>query len=121
MFKSIPLKSLVGMALIGVAVFGLVVWQTNYWSRQVTLDQISERGRHTLSLVIQTLRGDLEKFRYMPKLLADNDDLRAVLLGKSSEVNLQSLNEELERISNISGAMDIYLMDATGLTVAASN
>ncbi len=109
------------LVFAGVFVSALVLWQTAYWTRQIALDQISERGHNTLSLVIQTLRGDLEKFRYMPKMLTENKDFHAALNGTLSETDLQSVNEELERINNISGAMDIYLMDATGLTIAASN
>ncbi len=115
------LKPWMGLTLASAVVSALVLWQTAYWSRQIALDQIGERSRHTLSLIVQALRGDLEKFRYLPKMLGEGKDFRAVLLGKISRQGLQGVNEELERINNISGALDTYLMDATGLTVAASN
>jgi len=114
-------KAKVTLALAGLAVGVLVLWQTAHWSREIALDQIGERSRHTLSLIVQALRGDLEKFRHLPQMQAATEEYRAALLGQATAEGLQAVNEELERIKNISGALDIYLMDATGLTVAASN
>jgi len=109
------------LVLAGLAVGALVLWQTAHWSREFALDQIGERSRHTLSLIVQALRGDLEKFRHLPQMQAATEEYRIALMGQASPQDLQALNEDLERVNNISGALDTYLMDATGLTVAASN
>ncbi len=105
----------------GMAVCGLILWQTAYWARQFALDQIRERGVHTISLLVENLRGELAKFQYQPKLLSENPLFHKVLKGEASPQDLTRLNLELERVNNVSGALDTYLMNAAGLTVAASN
>ena len=115
------MKTRISLALVSAAVGILVLWQTAYWSRQIALDQIGERSRHTLSLIVEALRGDLEKYRSLPNMLVANESFRTVLRGEATQDGLQAVNEELERVNNISGALDTYLMDAKGLTWAASN
>lgn len=121
MRENIAQKTWVKLAFISVIVGAVVLWQTAYWSRQITLDQIGERSEHTLNLIVQALRGDLSKIRYLPQVLGANEDFKAALRGHASETSLRSINEELERINGIAGALDTYLMNAQGLTVAASN
>lgn len=118
---NISLKTRISLALVGLAIGILVLWQTAFWSRQIALEQIGERSRQNLSLIVEALRGDLEKYRTLPHMLVANQDFRSALRGEQNQDGLQVINEELERINNISGAMDIYLMDAEGFTVAASN
>lgn len=115
------MKSKVALALTGLAFGILIIWQTSYWSRQIALEQISERGRNTLSLIVQSLRGDLDKYRSMPQIHAVDEMFKSALRTRPTQSHLQAVNLELERINNVSGAMDTYLMDAQGKTIAASN
>jgi len=108
------------IALIG-AIAGVVLWQTAAISRQITLDQIEQRGRNTLDLLVENLRGDLEKFRYLPRVLSTDPVLVAALKRPDDTVFVTRSNAELTRVSDVSGASDVYLMDAAGLTIAASN
>ncbi len=109
------------LAFAAVLFCAAVLWQTAYWSRRIALDQIGERSRYTLGLIVEALRGDLAKYSYLPQLLARNEDFIAVLEKSGDGGVLRAVNTELERIRRISGASDIYLMNAAGLTVAASN
>lgn len=116
-----PGKTTAALILLLIAAGGLVLWQTAYWVRQVSLDEIGEQSRTTLNLIVENLRGDLDKYRYLPQVLAANPLFRTVLVGDRGAQEIQAVNLELERINAISGALDTYLMDATGLTIAASN
>jgi len=116
-----PHAGKVTLALLLVLAAGTVLWQTAYWVRQISLDQIGEQSRNTLNLIVENLRGDLDKFRYLPQVLAENPRFHSVLTGARTETEIRSANLELERINAISGALDTYLMDNTGLTIAASN
>ena len=107
------------LTLLGAAAF--VLWQTAYWVRQVSLDQVGDQSRNTLNLIAENLRGDLDKYRYLPQVLAANPLFQTILSGKPGADAIHRANLELERINRISGALDTYLMDATGLTLAASN
>ncbi len=114
------LSTLIAIASIS-AIAGVVLWQTATISRQIAFDQIEERGRNTLNLLVENLRGDLEKFRYLPKVLSTDPVLVAALTTPGSKDLINRSNAELARVSGVSGASDVYLMDASGLTVAASN
>ena len=103
------------------AVSGLVLWQTASISRQIAFEEIEQRGRNTLNLLVENLRGDLEKFRYLPKVLSTDPVLVAALHAPGDADLIDRSNAELTRVSGVSGASDVYLMDATGLTIAASN
>lgn len=107
--------------VVGTVLCGLFLWQTGYWARQIALQEIRQRSAHTLSLLVENLRGELAKFRYQPKLLSENSGFRTALKGQASGEELARLNRELARINDVSGALDTYLMDAQGLTIAASN
>lgn len=103
-------------------VLGVVfLWQTGEFARQFALQKIKDRSTHTLNLVVENLRGELAKYRYLPRLLTTNPTLSEALAGAASEADIKALNLELERINIISGALDTYLMDRSGLTVASSN
>ncbi|RVU38534.1 sensor histidine kinase [Hwanghaeella grinnelliae] len=116
-----PVKATAALVLVLVCVTGAVMWQTAYWVRQVTLDEIGEQSRTTLNLIVENLRGDLGKYRYLPQVLAVNPLFPSVLTGDRGPGAIEAANLELERINAISGALDTYLMDDSGLTIAASN
>jgi len=114
--KSVLFCVICVLALIGV------LWQTVYWSRQYALDQIEQRGQRTLNLIAESLRGDLDKFKVLPQLISASDaSLRDAVTGTMSASELQDINLLLEHINTITGALDTYLMDRNGDTVAASN
>jgi len=121
MLNNMTRKTRIKLIVMGIIVGALVLWQTAYWLRLITIDQIGERSRHTLNLIVQTLHGDLLKFRYLPQMLGENERFKNVFRSEASPANLKFINEELERITAISGALDAYLMDVNGLTIAASN
>jgi len=120
MRKNIFQRTWFKLALIGTVLSALVLWQTAYWSRLITLDQIGERSQHTLSLIVQALQGDLSKYRYLPQMLGENERFKGLLRGTPTETEIENASVELSRLSTISGALDTYLMNSTGKTVAAS-
>ena len=103
------------------AVSAALVWQVAVLAREFAFDQIEDRGRNTLNLVVENLRGDLAKYRYLPRILSMDPTLRMSLETPDLVAATQQANLELSRVSLVSGASDVYLMDPTGLTVAASN
>ncbi len=113
--------AVVAAVAAGIVICAALLWQTAYWTREIALTDIRERSNHTLNLVVENLRGELAKHQYQPRLLSTNPIFIEILSDPSSGDRVGAANRELERIADVSGALDIYLMDATGLTVAASN
>jgi len=99
----------------------LVIWLTVFWTREIAYQGIRERSEHTLNLVTENLRGAMARYQYQPRLLSRNPVLVAALNSNADRDKINKANLELEGINDVTGALDTYLMDRSGLTVAASN
>lgn len=84
--------------------------------------QLEAQGRATLELYAATLRGRLDKFRAQPVVLAEHPSTRALFDGPAPSAEaIAAANRLYVRTSRVIGASDIYVMDADGTTLAASN
>lgn len=115
------MKPLIGGMVVAIALCIILPWQVSHWVREIALDKTAVRSNYTLKLVVENLRGELEKYRHQPQLLSNNPDFKSVLKGGANAELLKTVNLELERINNVTGALDTYLMNTNGLTIAASN
>jgi two-component system, NtrC family, C4-dicarboxylate transport sensor histidine kinase DctB len=116
-----PNRKTLAFGLLWAAMISLTLWQTSYWARRYALQELRSRAAHTLNLVAENLRGELSRFKMQPQLLATSPRYAAVLQGQASDEGVRAVNIELEQINTASAALDTYLMNAAGLTVAASN
>jgi two-component system C4-dicarboxylate transport sensor histidine kinase DctB len=98
-----------------------LVWQTASWTKQTSLSVLEEQARNQLRLYVSNLQGQLQKFEFLPELLATNKRLVYLLQNPADRERTEALNRYLESINSIANASDTYLMDAEGLTIAASN
>lgn len=72
--------------------------------------------------LVGQLTAELEKHRYLPELLGQDPEARALLASDTPDPErLADFNRTLETASRIAGTADIYLMRADGMTIAASN
>lgn len=111
---------LIGPILVAV-VFGLSAWQTAAWVRDRAVSDLVDAGRRQLELYVTHLKGQLEKYEYLPELISTNRRLVELLSGPPDSERITALNRYLEDINLVSDASDTYVMDATGVTIAASN
>jgi two-component system C4-dicarboxylate transport sensor histidine kinase DctB len=91
------------------------------WTYQRGLKDLSEQGNIRLELYINYLKGVLEKYESLPELLAIDKNLVRALLSPHEHKRIEKLNKYLETINKVSDALDTYLMNKDGLTIAASN
>lgn len=99
----------------------MALWLTADITRRRALADLSERSGHVLSLVNESLRGELAKHQSTPFLVSHNPEMARVVTGAASAEELQRANESLERWAKATDALDIYLVNSAGTTVAASN
>lgn len=66
------------------------------------------------------LRSELERHRSLPLVLAQDPDLQA-LLARPDPTSVDRLNRKFEALTRETRAAVIYVLDARGLAVAASN
>lgn len=105
-------------ALLLLLLTGLLFWQIGGWAgyRMVEQESLKESFRYS-----QLVANELKRYRPMPELMAEHPLLQATLeLPEDNQLVLQA-NEEMKQMATIVGSSDVYLMDSTGLTIAASN
>ena len=83
--------------------------------------QTNAQSDASLRLAASGLSGALLKFGAIPSLLADRPEFRLLLEGRATPDDFKNVNERLKTLARDVGVSDIYLMDASGLTIAASN
>ncbi|MFV1851341.1 MAG: sensor histidine kinase [Thalassospira sp.] len=92
---------------------------TEFW-REAKLVDITEDGRNKLELYRSNLQGAIKEHEYLPITLAS--DKRIIDLALYADpANAAAVNVYLEKLAADSGASDIYFMDGSGTTIAASN
>ncbi|WP_085581281.1 sensor histidine kinase [Thalassospira mesophila] len=109
---------LVGMLLLlPVTVFiSMQGWRE---TRIVTLE---EEGRNKLELYRSNLQGAIKEHEYLPITLASDKRILALAgMHHPTAEDTNEVNRYLEKLAADSGASDIYFMDNTGETIAASN
>lgn len=85
------------------------------------LVQSGERSEATLRLAVEGLKGSLRQYAPMPALVADRPILIQLLKDPTNSGLLPYVNEQLRLTALSLDASDVYIMDMTGLTIAASN
>ncbi len=108
--------ALVFMAL-GVGIPGLVQDAT----RKYGLREAAAQSHERLRLISATLSARIERFRYLPDVVARSSEIEDLFRAGMAEDKRPDINRFLARLSNASGAVALYVTDTKGLTIAASN
>ena len=105
----------VGLAILLVAGFGLAQWAAGRAAAQAEVEARQNARAHA-----SLLESELQKFRLLPRVLTEFPDVRAALADKSDAAS-RRLDRELEQLAARTDATVIYVIDASGMTIAASN
>lgn len=102
-------------------VFGLallVSWTLGGWVgyRQTEQESLEESFRYR-----QLIANELNRYLPIPELMAEHPLLEEALGSPEDAAIILQANEEMQKMATIVGSSDVYLLDATGLTIAASN
>lgn len=103
-----------------LALLPVTVWMVTEFWRETKLVDISEDGRNKLELYRSNLQGAIKEHEYLPITLASDKRIIDLALG-ADPATAAAVNVYLERLTADSGASDIYFMDESGATIAASN
>lgn len=118
-----PPKARKCLLLTIVVLAGLfAILKLTYWMHlhqgKVAIQQQSEKQ---LKELVSFLDGALSRYESIPHVLSTNPMLANVLNDQQNPEKIQKLNLYLEEIQHITEASDIYLIDALGVAIAASN
>lgn len=117
-----PLRpSQVPLVVLSLLSMALIAWAIANWVRNGALQDELRTGEQQLQLYAAYIEGELARYEAIPALLATNQRVFKVLQQPENYSARQALNEYLEQSALATGALDVYLMNQQGLTVAASN
>ncbi|GIU30836.1 two-component sensor histidine kinase [Shewanella hafniensis] len=83
--------------------------------------EIQTQSEKQLKELVSFLDGALSRYESIPHVLSTNPMLANVLNDQQNPDKVQELNLYLEEIQHVTEASDIYLIDALGIAIAASN
>ena len=90
--------------------------------RAVRVNALAETRNAATSqaaILASGLESELNKFSLVPRVLAADPEVAGLLLGQTARTDV--LNRRLATLARQTNAAAIYLMDARGITLAASN
>ena len=99
----------------------VVLWLTATWSERFAVEAVRDEGRNRLALYTAGLRSELDKFDYLPRILAENKDVSALLRDPGNDGLATIVNTHLEQVNDFANAAATYVMGTDGTTLAASN
>ncbi|WP_439615816.1 sensor histidine kinase [Shinella sp.] len=85
------------------------------------MDEASSQAGSALRLAVAALGGHLRRYEPLPALIADHDDIEALLQAPNDPALRRVANEYLKEINGLLESSDIYVMTPDGNTIAASN
>lgn len=110
-----PLR--IGAVLLLLITLGLS-WVLGGWAgyRQVEQESLEESFRYR-----QLVANELNRYLPIPELMAEHPLMARALQNPDDPRTILDANEEMQRMATIVGSSDVYLMDTSGLTIAANN
>ncbi|WP_010206479.1 sensor histidine kinase, partial [Pseudomonas amygdali] len=108
------------LALLALCLAPLL-WPLEHLAERYYRSVLANQNRQTLDLYVANLLGTLHRYETLPQILGDLPALRGALAAPSDVTTLKNANRLLSEITRQTGADVMYLMDANGLTLAASN
>ncbi len=107
----------VGVAMVGASVAGIGVIDRS--ARDAAYRDARAAASDEAAILAAGLEAELDKFSLVPLILADDSDVRGALARGARRS--PPLNLRFEALARQTSAAAIYLMDASGTTLAASN
>lgn len=118
-------RRIVRHALIVAAVSLTLALIVGEVGARLSRQQVEQRVRTDVALRAAMLRSELDRHRSLPFVLGDDAEVRSALrLGARTSENaaaFDALSARFERLAAHAGATTVYLIDASGKTIAASN
>lgn len=82
---------------------------------------LKREAAESLSLKSSNVVAEVERFRYLPFVLGQDQRIQDLLDNKSDQGRVNTANRYLETINSSAGSNVLYVLDTEGLTLASSN
>ncbi|TCV65895.1 ATP-binding protein [Neorhizobium sp. S3-V5DH] len=108
------------MAAAILVVTSLASWFSYHVARNLVLHKQEAQLEQSLVLAKRSITTEIDRFRSLPAIVGEDARVRALARDTSPEA-IDAANAYLERIVEQTGPADLYVLNAAGLTLAASN
>jgi len=106
---------ILAVALIALGWFGY------QFTERYFIAETAKQNKITLRIAVAGLRGELRRYQPLPALIADKAVIIKLLERPDDLALKDEINVALKNIAETVNASDVYVLDASGLTLAASN
>ncbi|HEY6640904.1 sensor histidine kinase [Povalibacter sp.] len=96
-------------------------WLAYELALQSGFASLQRTANDRLSLLQLTLDSTIERFRYLPTVLAQATPILGIYEKPDSPHARQAANQYLKSLNDAAGSSDIYVLDHSGVALAASN
>jgi two-component system C4-dicarboxylate transport sensor histidine kinase DctB len=105
------------LAALGLA----LIFKGNDIAARGYMNEAETQAATTLRLAVSALDGHLKRYEALPALIADQENVEALILDPGNDVLRSTTNAYLKEVNALLKSSDIYVMTMDGQTVAASN
>jgi len=98
-----------------------LVWAAGQWAAQREAKALTDAMQRSIEVHAVGLRGATARYSYLPAIVAQHPEVPALLQNPRDSARIERTNRYLEVVNRRADADALYLMDAGGLTLAASN
>lgn len=99
----------------------LSLWGLAHLTHQNGLSDLRLQLDSRMNLYSSNIVSELEKYEYLPTILSRDPILKSLFSGGSTPQEIDTANRHLSAIRDTAEVSAVYVMNASGLTLAASN
>lgn len=96
----------------------LLAWRFKCYAERDLTAELDRVTGERLTLYVGTLHSALDKYNYLPHILANNAKIRQLLTHGGDPIEV---NRYLDDINTVAGSLDLFILDRDGNTVGTSN
>lgn len=109
--------AIIATVLAAIVVASLVAWDVAW---RINMARLASGLDASLTLVHRSLAGEIESYRTLPRVVAQDPRI-ADLIDTHGQATAGAVDRYLATVRAKTGADELFVMDATGVTLAASN
>lgn len=113
-----PSRRLTVIMLVVAIVVAIAAWVVAYRLAAVEIEAGLEQS---LIVTRRAVESEIERFRTLPRVVGEDARIRALIENPVDATRIGAANAYLERVADHSGVAEIYVLDASGTTLSASN
>jgi two-component system C4-dicarboxylate transport sensor histidine kinase DctB len=113
-------RRLMVSVIVYMLLIAIILLVGNAWARDRAISKAARLSQAGAAGRASLLISELQKYRLIPIVLGEYPDVYAALADPAGAATPR-LNDKLEQMASMIGSSAIYLIDANGRTIAASN